>query len=202
MLKDFEGARNTEMIRGSRVASVHDIRSGQIGPIYVDGVIEGGSAPAAVVAIRRGGDGDRDPRGKLVPSHGGCSSTRHLRCVKLQWWPRYPGQWFARQGALWAASGRTGGWEPSSDGAKHDDPVGLWSLGDPSAEAVTSEGEPSEEALERRRRRTHCGRPCGGPSAMGRCLSGSLFGFTCLGHKGAKWCHTGLKLRRRNRVFR
>ena len=40
---------------------VHDPRSGQERPINVNGVIKVGSAPAAVVAIRRRGDGDRFP---------------------------------------------------------------------------------------------------------------------------------------------
>ena len=40
------------------------------------------------------------------------------------------------------------------------------------------------------------------PSAMGRCLSESLFGFACVGHRGAEWCHTGRKLRRRDMVLR
>ena len=42
--------------------------------------------------------------------------------------------------------------------------VGSWSLGGPIAEAVTSEAGPSEEALERRTRRTHWGRPCNNPA--------------------------------------
>ena len=43
------------------MACVHDPRSGQERHINADGVIEGGLAPAAVVAIRRRGDGDRLP---------------------------------------------------------------------------------------------------------------------------------------------
>ena len=33
-------------------------------------------------------------------------------------------------------------------------------------------------------RRTHYGRPCGGPNAMGRFLSERLFGFACVGLRG------------------
>ena len=43
------------------MACVHDPRFGQERHINTDGVIEGGSAPAAVVAIRRQGDDDRFP---------------------------------------------------------------------------------------------------------------------------------------------
>ena len=55
-------------------------------------------------------------------------------------------------------------------GARHNDLVGSWSLGGPSAEVVTSETKPSEEALERRTRRTLCGRPCGNPGVTACCL--------------------------------
>ena len=58
---------------------------------------------------------------ELVPSHGGCSSTRCLRGDHLQ--RRYPEQWFAGQRA---ASGPTGGWRGlASGGARHDDPGGI-----------------------------------------------------------------------------
>ena len=54
----FECACNPEMARGIGVACVHDPRSGQERHINADGVIKRGSAPAAVVAIRRRGGGD------------------------------------------------------------------------------------------------------------------------------------------------
>ena len=57
------------MTGGSKIPSVHDSRSGQKRPIDADGIVEGGSAPAAVVAIRRGGNDDRGPRVELVRSH-------------------------------------------------------------------------------------------------------------------------------------
>ena len=47
--KSFAGAHNTEMTVSSRVATVHNL----------DVVIEGGSIPVAVEAIRRRGDGNR-----------------------------------------------------------------------------------------------------------------------------------------------
>ena len=122
VFKNFEGAtRNTEMTGGSRVASVHDPRPGQKGHIDMDGIIEGGSALAAVVAIRCEGKGDRGPRVELVPSHGGCNLTRCLRVVQLQCCPRYPRQWFAGQGAVCAASSPTAGWATASGGARRDD---------------------------------------------------------------------------------
>ena len=75
-----------------------------------------------------------------------------------------------RTGYATGASGPTGGWRrPALGGARHNDPVGSWSLGGPSAEAVTSETKPSEEALERRTRRTHCGRPCDNPGVTVAC---------------------------------
>ena len=83
VFKNFGGAGNAEMTGGSRVASMHDPRSDQKGHRDVDAVIEGESAPAAVAAIGRGGDSDRDPRVKLVPSHGGCNLTKCLRGVQL-----------------------------------------------------------------------------------------------------------------------
>ena len=54
--------------------------------------------------------------------------------------------------------------------------MGQWSLGGPSAEAVTSETRPSEEALERRTRRTHCGRPRDKTGVDSTCL-----GSVCVG---------------------
>ena len=77
------------------------------------------------------------------------------------------------------ASGPTGGWRrPALGRARHKDAVGSWSLGGSSAEAVTSETKPSEKALERRTRRTHCGRPCDNPVVTACCLPRSPFGFT------------------------
>ena len=52
---------------------------------------------------------------------------------------------------------------PALGRMRHNDPVGSWSLGWPSAETVTSKAKPLEEALERRTRRTHRGRPCDNP---------------------------------------
>ena len=49
----------------------------------------------------------------------------------------------------------------------------------PSAEAVTSEAWPSEEAMERRTRRIHYGRPCGNEAVTGCFLSGLPFDFAC-----------------------
>ena len=49
---------------------------------------------------------------------------------------------------------------------------------------ATSEAGLSEKELKQRMRRTHCGRPCGSPSAMGRVRSKPLFGFACVGHWG------------------
>ena len=57
--KSFAGAHNPEMTVSSRVASVHNLRFSQKWHINVDVVIEGGSIPVAVVAIRRRGDGNR-----------------------------------------------------------------------------------------------------------------------------------------------
>ena len=86
-----------------------------------------------------------------------------------------------RTGGATGASGPTGGWRrPALGGARHNDPVGSWSLGGPSAEAVTNETKPSEEALERRTRRTHCGRPCDNPGVTPGWLPKSPFGFACV----------------------
>ena len=60
-LQHFERACDTEVARGIGVTCVHDSRSGQERHINADGVVKGGSAPAAVVAIRRRGGGDRFP---------------------------------------------------------------------------------------------------------------------------------------------
>ena len=57
----FECACDTEVARGIDVACVHDPRSGQARHINADGVMKGGSAPAAVMDIRRRGGGDRFP---------------------------------------------------------------------------------------------------------------------------------------------
>ena len=53
-----------------------------------------------------------------------------------------------RQGVVLSQSGR-------------DDPGRSWSLGGPSAAATCG----AEETLQRRTRRTHCGRPCDSPSS-------------------------------------
>ena len=82
------------------------------------------------------------------------------------------------------ANGPTGGLRPALGGARHAHPVGSWILDGPRAEAVTSESGFSEKALEQRTRRTHCGRPCGGPNARGRFLSEPFFGFACVGFRG------------------
>ena len=103
------------------------------------------------VGLRRIGG----PRVDLFPSHGGCSSTRCLRAVWLRRKYRPP-CWC---GVL-EASCRSGSFGSSGGGASRGGPVELWSLGDPITEAGTSEAVSSEEALERRARRTHCGRPC------------------------------------------
>ena len=92
------------------------------------------------------------PRVELFPSHGGCSSTRCLRAVWLR--RRYRPPWVLE------TSCRTGSFGSPGGGASRGGPVELWSLGDPIAEAGTSEAVSSEGALERRARRTHCGRPC------------------------------------------
>ena len=55
-----------------------------------------------------------------------------------------------------------------------DDPGRSWSLGGPSAEVATCG---AEETLQRRTRRTHCGRPCDSPSAVEYYHPRSRFGF-------------------------
>ena len=91
------------------------------------------------------------------------------------------GAMICRTGGATGTSGPTGGWRrPALGGARHNDSVGSWSLGGPSAEAVTSETKPSEEALERRTRRTHYGRPCDNPGVTSCCLPRSPFGFECI----------------------
>ena len=57
----FECACETEVTRGIGVACVHNPRSGQERHVNADGVIEGWSAPAAVVAIKRRTHGNRFP---------------------------------------------------------------------------------------------------------------------------------------------
>ena len=120
------------------------------------------------------------PRVKLAPSHSGGNSTTCLRSIQLRRLRRDPEHWFAGQGALRAASGPTGGWGPASGGGRHHDPVGSWSLGGPSAEAVTSGTRPLKEALERRTRRTHCERSCDNPGITSCCLPRSPHGFACV----------------------
>ena len=86
-----------------------------------------------------------------------------------------------RIGDATGASGPTGGWRRLAlGGARHNDTVGSWSLGGPSAEAVTSETKPSEEAPERRTRRTHCGRPGDNLGVTACCLPRSPFVFACV----------------------
>ena len=80
---------------------------------------------------------------------------------------------------LWATSGSSRGGGPSPGEARQGVPVGSWSLGGPSAEAVTSEAGPSEEALERWTRRPHCGRLCDNPGGMRCCLPRLPYGFAC-----------------------
>ena len=57
----FEGECDTEVVRVIGVASVHDPPSGQEWHINADDAIKKESAPAAVVAIRRRGGGNRFP---------------------------------------------------------------------------------------------------------------------------------------------
>ena len=59
-------------------------------------------------------------------------------------------------------------------------PSGIVEPRRPSAEAVTSEMKSSEEALERRTRRTHCGRPRGSPAGAEIDPSGELSDFACI----------------------
>ena len=76
---------------------------------------------------------------------------------------------------LKAAEGPTEGWKGvvlSLSGRDH--PERSWSLGGPSAEAVTCG---AKETLQRRTRRTHCGRPCGSLGTMGYYHPRSRFGF-------------------------
>ena len=61
MFEHFKCARDTEVTRGIGVTCVHDPRSGQQRHINTDEVIKGRWAAAAVVAIRRRGDGDKFP---------------------------------------------------------------------------------------------------------------------------------------------
>ena len=65
-----------------------------------------------------------------------------------------------------------------------DDPGRSWSLGGPSAEVATCG---AEETLQRRTRRTHCGRPCDNLGAMGYYHPRSRFGFVSvvwvMGHR-------------------
>ena len=60
-LKNFECACDTEVTKGIGVVCAHDPRFGQERHINTDGTIKEGSASAAVVAVRRRGDGDRFP---------------------------------------------------------------------------------------------------------------------------------------------
>ena len=85
------------------------------------------------------------PRVELVPGHGGCYSTRCLGGVQLPRWRRYPGHRFVGKRVKRASSVPIGGWGPASRGARHENPMGSWSLGGSSAEAVTSKPGPSKE---------------------------------------------------------
>ena len=76
----------------------------------------------------------------------------------------------------------------------------LWSLGDPTAEAGRSEAVSSEEALERRARRTHCGRPCDSLIGVGYDLPGWPFDFLCVQHGWAERTQAGRRLRRTDMV--
>ena len=91
------------------------------------------------------------------------------------------GAMICRKGGATGASDPTRGWRrPALGGAMHNDPVGSWSLGGPSAEAVTRKTKPSKEVLERWTRRTHCGRPGGNPGVTACCLPRSSFSFACV----------------------
>ena len=74
------------------------------------------------------------------------------------------------------------------------DDLRSWSLGGPDAEAVT--GGMEEEALKRRVRRTHCGRPSDSPGALGQFLPRSLFGFAFVLYGEVEYCFPwrGLRL--------
>ena len=97
---------------------------------------------------------------------------------------------------LWASGRPSGSWGPATGGTSRDDPVGSWSLGGPSAEAVTNETGPSEEALERWTRRTHSGRPCDYPAGAECCLSRLPFDLACVQHGWVERSQTGHRLRR------
>ena len=79
--------------------------------------------------------------------------------------------------------------------------MGSWYVGGPSAEAVTNKTRTSEEALERRTRRTHCRRPRDNPGVTRCCLPRSPFGFVCAEHSWTERPHAGHQLRRTNTVF-
>ena len=69
-----------------------------------------------------------------------------------------------------------------------NDPGRSWSLAGPSAEAATCG---AEETLQRRTRRTHCGRPCDSLGAMGYYHPRSRFGFVSVvwvvGHRRGRY---------------
>ena len=69
----------------------------------------------------------------------------------------------------------------ASSETRQDNPVWSRSLGEPSAETLTSKAGPAEEALERRTRRSHGERPCGSPDAIGLFLPVSLFSLRASG---------------------
>ena len=76
----------------------------------------------------------------------------------------------------------------------------LWSLGGPIAEAGTGEAVSSEEALERRARRTHCGRPFDNLAGAGCYLPGWPFDFACVQHGWAERAQAGRRSRRTDTV--
>ena len=108
-----------------------------------------------------------------------------------------------RTGGDTGASSPTGDWRrPALGGARHNDAVGSWSLGGLSVEAVPSETKPSEEVLEQRTRRTHCGRPCDNPGVTAFCLPRSPFGFACVRNSWTERRHAGHQLRGKTMVLR
>ena len=91
----FEGARNTEVTGGIGVACMHDPRSGQKRHIDADGVIKGGSARTARLAMSAGssrvceGMWSQRVRGKGLGQPSGiwrraASDRRTVRCDRSQ----------------------------------------------------------------------------------------------------------------------
>ena len=98
------------------------------------------------------------------------------------------------------ASCRYGNFGAPAGGASRGGPVELWSLGDPTAGAGMSEAVSSEEALERRARRTHCGRPCYSLVGVGCGLPGWPFDSACVQHGWSERTQAGRRLRRTGMV--